>query len=233
MGPSTFAMDASDVGSESRTTVNAAVLPSSDTAGGVATCATPLAPLRAVPKSAMAASSRRSPPVLCSSTVVGSVAPGGSPFSSVFNATVDSADDGTPVSERSNVGLNPNASTASAASTSPDTTANRTGCRPSASPMAPNRAAFGSFFHAFDGQNTLVPSSETMAGTSVSAASTVTATAMASAGPMERKMPSVDRTSAMNATMTAPPADAMASPARSIECETAVLLSRPCRSASR
>ena len=42
----------------------------------------------------------------------------------------------------------------------------------------------------------------------------VTATAIARAGPIDLKMPSELSTSAMNATMTAPPADAIASPAR-------------------
>ncbi len=72
-----------------------------------------------------------------------------------------------------------------------------------------------------------------MAGTRVSAASTVTKTAMASAGPIDRKMPSELSTSAMNETITAPPAEAMASPARSTACATAALGSSPSRSCSR
>ncbi len=52
-------------------------------------------------------------------------------------------------------------------------------------------------------------------GPGVSAASTVTATAIARAGPIDRKMLSEDRIKARNATITAPPAEAIASPARS------------------
>ena len=56
---------------------------------------------------------------------------------------------------------------------------------------------------------------------------------MARAGPIERKIPSELSTSAMNETITTPPADAIASPARSTACATAVLLSSPSRSCSR
>ena len=59
----------------------------------------------------------------------------------------------------------------------------------------------------------------TTAGTRVRAASRVTATAIASAGPIARKMPSELRISARNATITAPPAEAIASPARSSACD--------------
>ena len=67
----------------------------------------------------------------------------------------------------------------------------------------------------------------------MSAASRVTATAIASAGPIERKIPSEDSTSAMNATITAPPAEAIASPARSSAWATAARFSSPSRSRSR
>ena len=62
--------------------------------------------------------------------------------------------------------------------------------------MAANRAAFGSRRHAFEGQKTRGPSSETTAGTSVSPAISVTATAIASVGPSERSTLSVDSSSA-------------------------------------
>jgi hypothetical protein len=67
--------------------------------------------------------------------------------------------------------------------TPPEATTQRTGCRPSEPPIAANRAPVGSSRHAFDGQKTRVPSRETIAGTRVSPASRVTATAIASAGP--------------------------------------------------
>ena len=91
----------------------------------------------------------------------------------------------------------------------------------------------GSTRHDFDGQKTRVPIRETIAGTRVRAATTVTATAIARAGPIDLKMPSELSTSAMNATITAPPADAIASPARVTACATAVRLSSPLRSRSR
>ena len=99
--------------------------------------------------------------------------------------------------------------------------------------MAANRAAFGSRFHALDGQNTSVPSSDTIAGIRVSPATRVTATAMASAGPSERSTPSVDSSRARNAMMTAPAAEAMASPTRATALTIACLGSSPARSRSR
>ena len=173
------------------------------------------------------------PPVEWSSTTVGSVAPGGKPFSSVFSATADSTVSGAPESPRSKFGLNCRAKIASTASTSPDAAAYTAGRRPSDWPRAPNRAKAGSFCHAFEGQKTFVPIRETTAGTSVSAATTVTATAIASAGPIDLKMPSELRISAMNDTITAPPAEMIASPARVIACTTAALCSSPRRSRSR
>ena len=67
--------------------------------------------------------------------------------------------------------------------------------------MAVNRAARGSRRHDRDGQNTRGPSSDTTAGISVSPAISVTATAIASAGPIDRSTLSVDSSSARNATM--------------------------------
>jgi hypothetical protein len=100
--------------------------------------------------------------------------------------------------------------------------------------MARNRVASGSTIHFFDGQETtLGPTTATTAGTSVSAASTAIATAIASAGPIERKMLSDDSTIAMKAMMTAPPAEAIASPARSTAWDTAPRPSKPRRRASR
>ena len=82
----------------------------------------------------------------------------------------------------------------------------------------------GGFYVILDGEAKVVidgqemtrgPRTATTAGTSVNAASTAAATAIASAGPIERKMLRDDSTIAMKAMMTAPPADAIASPARS------------------
>ncbi len=107
------------------------------------------------------------------------------------------------------------------------------GRRASERPAAANRADSGSTRYFFDGQNSARPSTVTTAGTRVSAASSVTATAIASAGPIARKMPSEESTSAMKATITAPPADAMASPARSSAWATAGRVASPSRSRSR
>ena len=81
--------------------------------------------------------------------------------------------------------------------------------------------------HAFDGQNTFVPSSDTIAGISVRPATRVVATAMARAGPSDLNRPSVDRVSARNAMMTAPAAEAMASPTRVTALIIAVFGSSP------
>ena len=99
--------------------------------------------------------------------------------------------------------------------------------------MAANRAEAGSCRHAFDGQNTRVPSSETTAGTRVSPARSVTATAMASAGPSDLNRPSVDRVSTRNAAITAPAADVIASPTRVTADTIAVFGSSPARRRSR
>ncbi len=61
----------------------------------------------------------------------------------------------------------------------------------------------------------------------------VTATAIARAGPIDRSTLSVDSSSARNATMTTPAAVAMARPARVTALTMACLLSWPARSASR
>ena len=99
--------------------------------------------------------------------------------------------------------------------------------------MAVNRAAFGSRRHDLDGQNTRGPSSETTAGISVSPAISVTATAIASAGPIDRSTLSVDSSSARNATMTTPAAEAITSPTRVTALTIACLASSPPRSRSR
>jgi hypothetical protein len=57
--------------------------------------------------------------------------------------------------------------------------------------------------HALDGQKTNRPSSDTTAGIKVSAVMSMTATAIASAGPSEPKNPSDASRSTRKATMTA------------------------------
>ena len=99
--------------------------------------------------------------------------------------------------------------------------------------MAPNRAERGSRCHDLDGQNTFGPSSDTTAGTSVRPATSVTATAIASAGPSDRRMLTVDRTSARNAAMTTPAAEEITSPTRVTALTMACLRSSPRRSRSR
>ena len=99
--------------------------------------------------------------------------------------------------------------------------------------MAANRAALGSRRHALDGQNTRGPSSDTTAGTRVSPAISVTATAMASAGPIDRSTLSVDSSSARNAAMTTPAADEITSPTLATALTIACLGSSPLRSPSR
>ena len=100
--------------------------------------------------------------------------------------------------------------------------------------MARNRVPSGSTIHFFDGQEIARgPKAATTAGTSVNAASTASATAIASAGPIERKMLRDDSTIAMKAMITAPPAEAIASPARSTAWDTAPRPSKPSRRASR
>ena len=93
--------------------------------------------------------------------------------------------------------------------------------------------AFGWRCHAFDGQKTYRPSSDTIAGIRVSDVTSMTATAIASAGPSEPKKPSEASSSTRNATMTAPAAEAMTSPTRWTEVTIAVFLSSPARSRSR
>ncbi len=114
-----------------------------------------------------------------------------------------------------------------------DISAHTAGRRAIDVPSRAKAAPFGSCCHAFDGQNTRVPSRDTTAGTSVSPASSVTNTAMASAGPIDLSMPRVDSASAAKATITAPAAEAMASPTRSTACTMPLLASSPARSASR
>src|SRR3546814_10832723 len=121
---------------------------------------------------------------------------------------------------RAKLGLNCSPNTARAASTRPEAAAKTPGRWPSERPTLANRAAPGPRFHPFEGQNRAFPRTVTTAGTSVRAATRVTATAIANAGPIERKMLSELSSRARNATITAPPADAIASPARSRACTT-------------
>ena len=99
--------------------------------------------------------------------------------------------------------------------------------------MAANRAPVGSRRHVLDGQNTRGPSSDTTAGTRVSPAISVTATAIASAGPIERSTLSVDSISARNAAMTTPAAEEITSPTRATAETIAALGSSPARRPSR
>src|SRR4051794_16352766 len=126
------------------------------------------------------------------STWIGSVAPAGRLFCRVFSAMVDSASPGR-LELKSNDGLKPTENTASTARTPPDASTKRTGCAPSDLPIDVNRAPSRSVFHDLEGQNSARPRSETTAGTSVNEAIKVTATAMARAGPIERKMLSDER----------------------------------------
>ncbi len=91
----------------------------------------------------------------------------------------------------------------------------------------------GCFCQDLLGQNTLGPSSETTAGTSVRPAIAMTMTAMARPGPIDRKLPRVANSIAPNAMTTAPAAEAMASPTRSTATIMACFLSSPARSRSR
>lgn len=125
------------------------------------------------------------------------------------------------------------AKTVSTARVPPDATTYRTGCLPRDLPILPKRVPVEGCFHFFDGQKRALPSTDTRAGKRVSAATRVTPTAIASDGPIERKMPSDERARVMNATNTAAPADAIASPARSSACSTATLCSSPARMRSR
>jgi hypothetical protein len=122
---------------------------------------------------------------------------------------------------------------ASATRSRPDAAAVIAGLRPTKTPSLREMVAFGCFFHAFDGQNTNRPSSETSAGTSVSDVTSMTPTPIASAGPSDPKNPSDASSSTRNATTTAPAADAMTSPTRSTETTIAVFLSSPARRRSR
>ncbi|MCY1310124.1 hypothetical protein D9M70_602880 [compost metagenome] len=105
--------------------------------------------------------------------------------------------------------------------------------RPTAAPTFSKRAPWDGTRHFFEGQKKARPTTVAKAGIRVSAATTETATAMASDGPIERNMPSVESSSARKAATTAPPAEAMASPARSMACATASRCSSPSRSRSR
>ena len=116
---------------------------------------------------------------------------------------------------------------------SAEAAANTPGRRPTARPMEAKCVPLASRFQEFDGQNTRAPSSDTTAGTSVSPASRVTATAIASAGPSDRSIPSEDSNRARKAMITAPAADAIASPTRVTALTIALLASSPARSRSR
>jgi hypothetical protein len=78
-----------------------------------------------------------------------------------------------------------------------------------------------------------VPSSETIAGIRVRPASSVTATAIASDGPIDLNRPRLERVSARKAMITAPAAEAIASPTRVTALIIACLASSPARSRSR
>ncbi len=99
--------------------------------------------------------------------------------------------------------------------------------------MVAKRVPFGSRRHALDGQKTRVPSSATIAGIRVRPASRVTATAIASEGPSDLNRPRVERLSARKDTITAPAAEAIASPARVTAAATASRGESPARSRSR
>src|SRR5581483_6477892 len=231
IGPSTACTAVVDAGSTDSVTVYAAVALSALSCGGE-TEPTSVRPLSLDWKSLRSAGSS-APEFECSRTTVGSVAPGGRPFSSVFSAVCDSALAGMPAEPRSNVGLKLNAATESPARITPETTAKTSGRRRIDWPMAAYLALDGSRCHDLDGQKTLVPSSDTTAGIRVRLATRVVATAIASAGPIDRSTLSVDSSSARKATMTTPAAVAMARPARLTALIIACLLSSPARRASR
>lgn len=113
--------------------------------------------------------------------------------------------------------------------TSPESAAVNAGLRCTPRPRAANRAFCGSCCHDFDGQKTFGPISDTTAGISVRPAIRVTVTEMASAGPICLRKPSVDSTSARNAMMTAPAAEAMASPTLATALIMACFGSSPAR----
>ncbi len=71
------------------------------------------------------------------------------------------------------------------------------------------------------------------AGARVSEAKAVTTTAMASAGPSALNMPRLERISTAKATVTAPAAEAIASPTRATALTTASCRVSPARSRSR
>lgn len=108
-----------------------------------------------------------------------------------------------------------------------------TGWRPTAVPARRGSEPFGSARQPLEGQNTLGPSRAMSAGISVSAATSMTATAMAMLGPMVLRKPSEDSVSALNAMMTAAAAEAMTSPMRAVAVMTACLGWSPARSRSR
>ena len=122
IGPSTFASAASDAGSSSRTRLNTATEPSS-LCPAREDCATPSASPSASAYAFSSGSSRDEPSVDRSSTEVGSAAPLGWPFWNRSSATADSASPDVPLSEKSNVGLKPNAKMLSTRSTPPEATA--------------------------------------------------------------------------------------------------------------
>ncbi len=100
--------------------------------------------------------------------------------------------------------------------------------------MAAKRAFEGSRCQALEGQNrTFSGIRHRIAGTRVTEAIAVTATAMASAGPSALNIPRLDRTSTAKATTTAPAAEVMASPTRPTALATASLRFSPARSRSR
>src|SRR5512146_3029339 len=121
IGPATACTAVVDAGSTDSVTVYAAV------ALSALSCAGETEPTSVRPLSlawyVLAAAVVSGPELECSRTTVGSVAPGGSPFSSVFSAVCDSALAGIPAEPRSKVGLKVNAATESPARITPETAA--------------------------------------------------------------------------------------------------------------
>src|SRR5690349_19513811 len=101
---------------------------------------------------------------------------------------------------------------ASTTITPPDAIATTPGRRPVNLPSRWNTPLFGVRCHDFDGQNTLVPSRDTTAGTSVTAASAISTTAIDRPGPKLVNAPNTASSNAMNAITMAAAADAMTSP---------------------
>lgn len=133
----------------------------------------------------------------------------------------------------SKIGLKLSEPTARTASSPAEPAATQPGRRPMSVPTRCESRCSGCLRQALDGQNTLEPRSEKTAGTRVSAATRVTATEMARAGPIARNMPRLDSSRARKATITAPAAEAMVSPTLPTASAMACLGSWPVRRCSR